>query len=52
MGRKSLKPENRKIKFSIRINPEFYKHILKTEKNKSKYIEDLIFNDLKNKKTI
>jgi len=38
-----------KIKLSIRINPELSKIITDLESNKSKYIEYLIYKDLKDK---
>lgn len=47
MSKKTLPPEKRKIKFSITIDPELYLILSKSQHNKSKYIEQLIFNDLK-----
>jgi len=49
MSRNRLKPEMLKIKLSIRINPELSKIITDLESNKSKYIEYLIYKDLKDK---
>jgi len=49
MSRKHLKPEKLKIKLSIRINPVLSKIITELEENKSKYIEYLIYKDLKDK---
>lgn len=46
MSKKQLKPEERKIKFSISISPDLYKILNQTKSNKSKYIENLINNDL------
>ena len=49
MSRKKLKPEELKVKLSIRINSELSNVITKLISNKSKYIEYLIYLDLKNK---
>jgi len=46
MSKKELPPEERKTKFSITINPILYNVIEETERNKSKYIERLIRQDL------
>ena len=51
MSRKSLKPEERKVKITIRLHPKLYSNV-KLESNMSKYIEYLIYCDLKNKKII
>lgn len=52
MSKKSLKPEERKIKFTISISPKIFNKINETQSNKSKYIEWLIYNDLKHKNII
>ena len=52
MSREKLKPETLKVKLSIRINPELSKIMTELEPNKSKYIEYLIYLDLKNKNII
>ena len=49
MSRKKLTKEELKIKLSIRINPILFNCIDDIENNKSKYIEYLIYCDLKNK---
>jgi hypothetical protein len=49
MSKKALKPEERKIKFTISINPKLFNKMNINQSNKSKYIEWLIYNDLKNK---
>jgi len=46
MGRKSLKPDEKKIKFSIRINPKLFELLKKHTNNKSKYIENLLYKKL------
>ena len=46
MSRESLKPEERRIKFSVTINPILFNKIDELETNKSKYVEKLIYNDL------
>lgn len=46
MSKKPLKPEERKIKFSITIDPKLYDIINKNYSNKSKYVEQLIIYDL------
>lgn len=51
MSKKPLKPENKKIKFSVTIDPILFKKMNDLYDNKSKYIESLIFNDLVNNKT-
>lgn len=52
MSRKKLNPGTQKIKLSIRLSPNLFNIIDLKEDNKSKYIETLIYNDLKNKKLI
>jgi len=52
MSREKLKPEELKIKLSIRINPKLFKSIIDTYPNRSKYIEWLIYQDLLNNKII
>jgi len=50
MSKEKLKQEERKVKFSVTINPALYKKIDELNNNKSKYIESLIYMDLiKNK---
>ncbi len=46
MSRESLKPEERRIKFSVTINPILFNKIDELESNKSKYVEKLIYDDL------
>ena len=46
MSRESLNPDERKIKFSVTINPILFNKIEKLETNKSKYVERLIYKDL------
>jgi hypothetical protein len=46
MSRKKIKPENKKIKFSITIDPILFNELNKLYDNKSKYIEKLIEKDL------
>ena len=52
MSKKALKPEERKIKFTISINPKVFNKMNINQSNKSKYIEWLVYNDLKNKSQI
>ena len=52
MSKKVLPPEKRKIKFSITIDPELYYILSESQYNKSKYVEKLILNDLKDKKKL
>lgn len=44
--RSKLNNEEKKVKVSVTINPELVKIITKNYKNKSKYIEKLIYRDL------
>lgn len=44
--RSKLNNEEKKVKVSVTINPELVKIITKNHKNKSKYIEKLIYRDL------
>ena len=46
MSRKELSNEDRKIKFSVTVNPILFNKIDKLQNNKSKYIEKLIYKDL------
>ena len=46
MSRKKLKPEELKIKLSIRLHPELFKLITEEYPNKSKYLEHLVYEDL------
>jgi flagellar biosynthesis/type III secretory pathway protein FliH len=46
MSREKLKPEELKIKLSIRIHPELFKIITDNYSNKSKYLERLVYEDL------
>jgi hypothetical protein len=41
-----LDNEEKKVKVSVTINPDLVKIITKNYKNKSKYIEKLIYRDL------
>jgi hypothetical protein len=50
MSKKPINPEERKIKFSVTINPLLFNKIDELYNNKSKYVESLIYADLiKNK---
>ena len=49
MGKEKFKKEKLKVKLSIRINPELSNLVTTLESNKFKYIEYLIYIDLKNK---
>jgi hypothetical protein len=44
--RSKLNNDEKKIKISVTINPELIKILNKNYKNKSKYIENLIYRDL------
>lgn len=44
--RSKLNNEEKKVKVSVTINPDLVKIITKNYKNKSKYIEKLIYRDL------
>jgi hypothetical protein len=44
--RNKLNDEEKKVKVSITVNPDLVKIITKNYKNKSKYIEKLIYRDL------
>lgn len=46
MSKKPINPEDRKIKFSVTINPLLFSKIDELYKNKSKYVESLIYADL------
>ena len=46
MSKKPINPEERKIKFSVTINPLLFNKIDELYKNKSKYVESLIYADL------
>jgi hypothetical protein len=46
MSKKQLKPEERKMKFSISIDRNLFDQINSIHSNKSKYIEKLIDQDL------
>lgn len=46
MSKKPINPEDRKIKFSVTINPLLFNKIDELYKNKSKYVESLIYADL------
>ena len=50
MSRKKLPHEERKVKLSISIDRLLIKEVEGFINNKSKYIESLIFEDLKKKK--
>jgi hypothetical protein len=44
--RSKLNNEEKKVKVSVTINPDLVKIMTKNYKNKSKYIEKLIYRDL------
>lgn len=44
--RSKLNNEEKKVKISVTINPDLVKILTKNYKNKSKYIEKLIYRDL------
>jgi hypothetical protein len=44
--RSRLNNEEKKVKVSVTINPDLVKIIANIHKNKSKYIEKLIYRDL------
>ncbi len=46
MSRKKLKPEELKIKLSIRLHPELFNIISENYSNNSKYLERLVYQDL------
>ena len=46
MSKKAINPEERKIKFSVTINPLLFSKIDELYMNKSKYVESLIYADL------
>ena len=48
MGRKKLNVEDKKVKFTISINRNLYKKISLITKNKSKYIESILFKTFNN----
>lgn len=48
MGRNKLNIEDKKIKFTISIDKKIYQQLAKIAKNKSKYIEQMLFKSLKN----
>jgi hypothetical protein len=52
MSRKELIETDRKIKFSVTINPVLFNKIDELQNNKSKYIEKLIYKDLLTNKQI
>lgn len=52
MGRNKLTTEQKKIKLSITINRELCEKLAKKYPNKSKYIEFLIYKDLKDKNVV
>ena len=47
MGRKKLNEENKKDRFSITLNKELSEKVRELKPNTSKYIEWLIYQDLK-----
>ena len=49
MNKHKQNKKDLKVKLSIRINPNLSRIINEIEPNKSKYIDYLIYNDLKNK---
>lgn len=52
MSKKPINPEERKVKFTISINPKIFEALSKFQTNKSKYIEWLIYKDLLRKKHV
>lgn len=46
MSKKPIKPEERKIKFSVTINPILFFKLEELKSNKSKYVEQLILDDM------
>ena len=52
MSKKPIKPEERKTKFSVTINPHLFSKIDELYNNKSKYVESLIYADLVKNKLI
>lgn len=47
MSKKELSPEERKVKFSVTIDPIIFNKLNELISNKSKYVEELIRKDLK-----
>ncbi len=47
MGRNKLNEEKKKSRFSVTINSELVKLVNETIDNKSKYLEWLVYQDLK-----
>lgn len=47
MSKKELLPEERKVKFSVTIDPTIFNKLNELVSNKSKYVEELIRKDLK-----
>lgn len=47
MGRKKLNEENKKDRFSITMNSELSKLVKESQPNTSKYLEWLVYQDLK-----
>lgn len=47
MSKKQLSPEERKVKFSVTIDPILFNKLNEIITNKSKYVEELIRKDLK-----
>ena len=50
--RNKLNDNEKKVKVSITINPDLFEIVDKNYKNKSKYIEKLLYNDLLKNKII
>ena len=46
MSKKSLKKEDRKVKFTISLDPILYDKLNKAHSNKSKFIESIISKSL------
>lgn len=46
MSKKPIKPEDRKTKFSVTINPVLFSKMDALYQNKSKYVEELILADM------
>ena len=52
MSKKKLPEGEKKVKFTVSINPEIFKTVDDKVFNKSKYIEKLIYQDLLSKNLI
>ena len=50
--RKKLKPEDKKVKLTITVDPKLAEVVTQTKSNISKYVEHLIYVDLTNNNMI